>query len=92
MQYILHEGPEEHSRSLLMAAGTFENDLHEEIFVFNQGFWSKDHSLWLEVQKANWRDVILKDEFKTNLKKDVRGFFSSEQLYKSLAIPWKVSI
>lgn len=29
-------------------------------------------------------------EFKTNLKKDVYGFFKSEPIYKELAIPWKV--
>ncbi|TCD70438.1 hypothetical protein EIP91_003519 [Steccherinum ochraceum] len=89
VQYLLHEGPAEPSRTLLMACGTWDNALHEEIYVFNQGFWNKDHGLWLEVQKANWKDVILKEEFKTNLKKDVNGFFASEDLYRSLAIPWK---
>ncbi|KAJ3518065.1 hypothetical protein NLJ89_g106 [Agrocybe chaxingu] len=49
----------------------------------------KDHGLWLEVQKADWKDVILKDEFKKALQKDVYGFFASESIYKELAIPWK---
>ncbi|THH31305.1 hypothetical protein EUX98_g2882 [Antrodiella citrinella] len=89
VQYLLHEGPQEPSRSLLVAAGAWDNDLHQEIYVFNQGFWNKDRALWEEVQKANWKDVIVKDEFKSNLRKDVNGFFASEQMYKSLAIPWK---
>ena len=88
--YILHEGPEENSRALLVAAGGWNAQLHDEILVFNSGFWRKDHALWEEVQKANWEDVILKEKFKTDLKKDVYGFFDSEDLYKSLAIPWKV--
>lgn len=92
MQYLLHEGSEEPIRELLMAAGTWENALHQEIYVFNQGFWNKDRVLWEEVQKANWKDVILKEEFKSGLVKDVKGFFSSEDLYKSLGIPWKVSL
>ncbi|OBZ77167.1 putative ATPase YjoB [Grifola frondosa] len=87
--FILHEGPEEHARGLLIAAGAWHDQLHDEILVFNQGRWYKDHNLWTEVQKANWDDVILKDEFKTSLKKDVFGFFDSEELYKSLFIPWK---
>ncbi|PCH41484.1 nucleoside triphosphate hydrolase protein [Wolfiporia cocos MD-104 SS10] len=87
--YLVHDGPEEHSRALLMAAGGYKAQLHEEILIFNQGFWQKDHSLWVEVQKANWDDVILKDKFKHDLKKDVFGFFDSEDLYKQLAIPWK---
>lgn len=52
----------------------------------------KDHNLWLEVQKADWEDVILKDDFKKNLMKDVFGFFDSEELYKKLSIPWKVRL
>ena len=76
----------------MMAAGGWNAQLHDEILVFNSGFWQKDHRLWSEVQKANWADVILDDEFKTALKKDIYGFFDSEKLYKSLAIPWKVCL
>lgn len=88
--YILHEGPEQPARALLLAAGAWATQLHEEVLIFNSGFWQKDHSLWLDIQKANWADVILKDKFKTAVQKDVYGFFDSENLYKSLAIPWKV--
>lgn len=83
-------GPEEVSRLYLLAAGAWADSLHNEIWVFNQGFWRKDYGLWLEVQKADWKDVILKDEFKKALQKDVYGFFASEAVYKELAIPWKV--
>lgn len=88
----MHEGPEEPSRALLHTAGIWTYDLHEEIYVFDSGFWMKDHNLWLEVQKADWEDVILKDDFKKNLMKDVFGFFDSEELYKKLSIPWKVRL
>ncbi|KZT72531.1 P-loop containing nucleoside triphosphate hydrolase protein [Daedalea quercina L-15889] len=87
--FLVHAGPEEHARALILAAGTWGNQLHQEIYVFNQGFWRKDHNLWTEVQKANWNDVILKEDFKDKLRKDINGFFESETLYKSLAIPWK---
>lgn len=55
-----------------------------------QGFWSKDAALWRDVQKASWADVILEEEFKKALKKDVYGFFEAEKLYKDLGLPWKV--
>jgi len=48
--------------------------------------------LWQEVQKADWKDVILNDDFKTTLKKDIFGFFSSERVYLDLQIPWKRGI
>ena len=46
----------------------------------------------MEVQKANWDDVILEESFKKALQKDVYSFFGSESLYKSLGIPWKRGI
>ena len=83
-------GPQEVSRLLLLAAGAWADQVHEEILVYNQGFWSKDPTLWKEIQKADWKDVILKDTFKKALQKDVYGFFTSETIYKELGIPWKV--
>lgn len=76
---------------LLLTVGAYLYDTHDEIWVFNQGFWDKDAGLYQEVQKANWDDVILKEEFKEALKKDIYGFFSSEKIYKDLGIAWKVS-
>ncbi|KAH8113220.1 P-loop containing nucleoside triphosphate hydrolase protein [Phellopilus nigrolimitatus] len=87
--YILHESSEIPARQLLVTAGAWSYQLHDEIWVFNQGYWSKNHSLWTDVQKANWDDVILNDTFKKALQKDVYSFFDSEDLYKELGIPWK---
>lgn len=90
-QFLVHEGTSEQpSKDLLIAAGGWAHALHDEIWVFNQGFWDKDRGLWEEVQKANWTDVILNEDFKTMLQKDVFGFFSSERVYLDLQIPWKV--
>ena len=87
--YILHDGPKAPVHAFLAALGTWAYELHNEIWVFNNGFWSKDAALWSDVQKANWDDVILKDAFKKELPNDVYSFFDSEDLYKSLGIPWK---
>jgi hypothetical protein len=88
--FLLHEGPSGPARELLLKAGIWSDELHNEIWVFNQGWWYKDHALWTAIQAADWKDVILKDEFKKSVQKDVYGFFSSEAIYKELAIPWKV--
>lgn len=80
--WILHEGSELNARNLVMAAGAWKEALHDEIWQFEGGFWRKNHELWTAVQKADWKDVILKEEFKKNLQKDVYGFFSSEAIYK----------
>ena len=90
--FILHDGDERPIRDFLIAAGSWSAELHEEIWVYNQGFWKKDYELWTEVQKADWEEIILDEEFKSALQKDVFSFFTSEELYRKLAIPWKVSI
>lgn len=94
-QYILCKGDDgvAAAESLLKANGSWSLELGDEIFVFStNGTWVKDHALWLEVQKADWDDVILDEGFKKKLQKDVYGFFKSEETYKRLAIPWKRGI
>jgi len=86
--FLLHEGPASVSRELLLAIGTWADQLHNEIWVYNQG-WSKNAGLWQGIQKARWEDVILESDFKTAIQKDVLGFFSSKDTYKSLSLPWK---
>ncbi|KAF8338940.1 P-loop containing nucleoside triphosphate hydrolase protein [Cantharellus anzutake] len=90
---VLRKGPDVSPiNALITAASAYATELREEIFVFNQGVWDKDHDLWLEVQKADWTDIILDEEFKETIHKDVTGFFKSEKIYKDLAIPWKRGI
>ena len=88
--FLVHSSADR-CHALLEAAGAWQAQLHEEILVFDEARWQKSHELWVEVHKANWSDVILKEAFKEQLMGDVEGFFDSEGLYKSLSVPWKVS-
>jgi transitional endoplasmic reticulum ATPase len=89
-QILLHEGSKSASESLAMATGAYANALHEEILIFT-GYWQKSHELWIDVQKADWGDVILDEAFKTTFRRDVESFFESEKVYKEYSIPWQVS-
>ncbi|KAF8525316.1 P-loop containing nucleoside triphosphate hydrolase protein [Gautieria morchelliformis] len=76
LQILVHDHPhDQNARQLLLEAGVWGQGLHDEVWVFDQGFWAKDHKLWLE--------------FKNALRQDVNGFFASEQVYKDLSVPWK---
>ncbi|KAI0268229.1 P-loop containing nucleoside triphosphate hydrolase protein [Gloeopeniophorella convolvens] len=86
--FVLYEGPQSFTRELLLAAGVWADQLHDELWVFNQ-FWTKDSGLWQAIQGASWDDVILEDYFKKAIQKDVFGFFSSKDTYKALSLPWK---
>jgi transitional endoplasmic reticulum ATPase len=74
---------------LLMAIGAWSAVLHDEIYVFDNGCWSKSHELWESIQGSSWDEVILNPDMKANLIQDVQGFFDNKQLYKKLAVPWK---
>jgi transitional endoplasmic reticulum ATPase len=76
----------------LIAAGLkWMQELHNEVLVFDQGFWQKSADLWQNVQKSNWEDVILEKEKKKAIIDDVIGFFDAEKRYSEFGVPWKVS-
>jgi hypothetical protein len=39
--------------------------------------------------QAEWKDVILNEEFKGRVQQDYRSFYKSEKIYKDLQVPWK---
>ncbi|KAL8752572.1 MAG: hypothetical protein Q9199_005655 [Rusavskia elegans] len=75
--------------ALLLAACSYGNEPHDEILVFNNGYWSKNHKLWQEVQKSSWDAVILAEEMKKSIKGEMEKFFGGEERYKRLKVPWK---
>lgn len=77
---------------LLLAASQWTKDLHSEIYVFDNGGWSKNHKLWAAVQHASWDDVILDPAMKETLIADVRSFFDSRGVYEEYSVPWKRGI
>lgn len=101
--YILHfRGTDENIRvadghcaatdALVLAAGKWSSLLHEEIWVFDNGYWEKSKELWRAVSGSSWSDVILDPEMKSNLITDVQGFFDNQTLYAKYAVPWKRGI
>jgi transitional endoplasmic reticulum ATPase len=74
----------------LLAAGTnWGQELHNEVLVFDQGWWQKSPELWENIQKSNWDDVILDKERKEAIIDDVIGFFNSQERYAEFGVPWK---
>ena len=66
--------------------------LHNEVWVFDQGYWQKSGQLYDSVQKSNWEDVILDEDMKKSLITDVEGFFDNRETYEKLKVPWKRGI
>ncbi|KFX99766.1 hypothetical protein O988_03654 [Pseudogymnoascus sp. VKM F-3808] len=77
---------------LLMAVGKWSQDVHNEIFVFDNSAWRKDRKLYMSVMDTKWSDVILSPSLKDGIITDITTFFDSEEMYTSLNIPWKRGI
>lgn len=76
---------------LITACSKWTAESHEEIWVFDKGYWGKSKELYETVHDAKWEDVILDEDIKKSLVKDVEGFFEAQETYKRFGIPWKVS-
>ena len=82
----------EASDELLLAAGFFWNELHDEVLVYDGGYWQKSRKLWESVQTSTWDDVILDPEMKTSIIGEMNKFFGSQERYRKLKVPWKRGI
>jgi transitional endoplasmic reticulum ATPase len=86
------EGHHSLTDAMLLACGAWTSELHDEIYVFDDGSWSKSKLLFASVQGAGWDDVILDPGMKKNLIHDVKGFFDNRDLYHRMQVPWKRGI
>ncbi|KAH6620239.1 P-loop containing nucleoside triphosphate hydrolase protein [Boeremia exigua] len=77
---------------LIRDATVWGQELHNEVWVFDQGWWQKSAQLYNSVQNASWDDVILDEDMKKALQVDVESFFDSRETYQKLKVPWKRGI
>ena len=77
---------------LIKEATLWGVQLHNEVWVFDQGYWQKSRELWESVQKSRWEDVILEESMKKAIIADVENFFDGQETYAKLKVPWKRGI
>lgn len=87
-QYVLTSNPNA-AYSLLKIVGAWQNILHNEVWVFDQGYWHKDPQLFASIQKSRWTDIILPEDLKEDLLDTVLRFYGSKETYARLRVPWK---
>ncbi|KAF2704902.1 P-loop containing nucleoside triphosphate hydrolase protein, partial [Pleomassaria siparia CBS 279.74] len=77
---------------LIRDATTWGVELHNEIWVFDGGYWQKSRELWESVQKSKWEHVILDEGMKKAIIADVENFYDGQETYARLKVPWKRGI
>lgn len=75
--------------ALVIAAGQWGNELHEEVWVWDSGRWQKSAELYRSIRKASWDAVILEESMKKAIIADHQSFFDSRATYEGLKVPWK---
>ena len=90
--YILSSTEKHVVDELLMEASRWSIELHNEVWVFDSGYWQKSAELWQSVQQSEWKDVILPEDKKQAIIEDADNFFNSRDTYTNLKVPWKRGI
>ena len=78
--------------ALLLAAGAWTRDAHDQVWVYDDQQWSKSSSLWNAAQGTSWSDVVLPSSMRSTLHRDLHGFFDNRAVYRRTKIPWKRGI
>lgn len=90
-QYVLTNDTDKVDE-LIKEATLWAQELRNEVWVFDQGFWQKSYELWQAVQKSRWEDVILEEGLKKQIINDAESFFDGQATYQNLKVPWKRGI
>lgn len=76
--------------ALVLAAGIWSERSHDQVWVYDQGGWSKNKELWQLIQGGSWKDMIFNEGTERSILRDVIGFFDAKETYAELRAPWKV--
>lgn len=74
---------------LIATVGGWQNPDEKFIYVYDAGWWQESRDLYEQVQKSEWKDVILNEDMKKTVTELMHRFFDSEDIYKDLGVPWK---
>ncbi|MFN8005346.1 MAG: ATP-binding protein [Acidobacteriota bacterium] len=87
-QWIIAESREV-AEAFYRAVCEWGHVVHQEIMVFENGYWQKSQELYQAIQSASFDNLILPPQFKQEFREDLSRFFASREMYEELGVPWK---
>ena len=72
--------------ALVLEASVYANELHNEVLLFDGGYWQKSAALWQSVQKSSWDDVILDPAMKKSITGDLERFYAAREKYAKFKV------
>lgn len=80
---------QEAARDFFAAVCRWSNALREEVLVYQEGYWEKDHELYQSIQSSRLEGLIMAPGLKETIRDDAKLFFDSRERYHQFNIPWK---
>jgi len=80
------------AEQLVLAAGRWSDELTDEVWVFDGGYWQKSRELFESVRGSTWDAVILDPDMKKTIIDDHLSFFAARDTFARLKVPWKRGI
>jgi hypothetical protein len=77
------------AENFLRAVCAYCDEVHSEILVYEDGYWTKDDKLFTSIKIATFENLILPPQLKLELRDDFHRFFASREIYRKYGIPWK---
>jgi ATPase family protein associated with various cellular activities (AAA) len=77
------------AENFMRAVCAYCDEVHSEILVYEDGYWSKDDKLFTSIKSATFDNLILPPQLMRELREDFQRFFASRDVYQNYGIPWK---
>ncbi len=67
-------------------------EIHGEVLVFEEGYWSKNEELFESIQHATLDNLVLEGTLKEEITADLEQFLAARETYSRYGVPWKRGI
>jgi len=77
------------AEDFLMAVCAWNQEVRDEVLVFDSGHWHKDSELFAAIKGATLDNLVLQGSLKSDIYDDLNAFFSARDTYEEYGVPWK---
>jgi len=79
------------AEDFLMAVCAWNQEVRDEVLVFDSGHWHKDPDLFAAIKGATLDNLVLRGSLKSDIYDDLSAFFSARATYEEYGVPWSAA-
>lgn len=77
------------AEAFFQAVCAWSATVHDEVLIFEDGYWRKSDEMFQAIRAATWETLILPEALKAQIRADLTGFFAAHETYAHYGVPWK---